>query len=198
MGVSFWSGEVEVEIRLKNPVEKDLIIGLMVVNPNRFNRLSEELIQYFTGPARFLGLMAGESQYSEYVSFANFHIEYDSFDNENCADLILTDSTYLETGCDCLDASQIILNELLIFKDEFIKIQNQLFQTTNDEVLENKLDREIEHLSSKIQTVIEKFLQVMQVCVEIPEQEYSNCDSSLEDLQEQFEGIQFMFTDFVK
>ncbi len=95
LGVSDWQGGVEIEIKFKERIDNDFIMTLMVTNPNQVRRFGEEVVQFFAAPLRLLGRLLGESRYSDYVSFANFHFEKDKL-AFNCNNLNLTTDTYSE------------------------------------------------------------------------------------------------------
>ena len=97
LGVSEWDGLTGIEVKFSKPINDDFLMTIMVVNPSRVRRLGEELLQYFAAPARLLGRILGESQYSNYVSFVNFHFEYKASHRQACNNLLLTSSTYSET-----------------------------------------------------------------------------------------------------
>lgn len=75
LGTSDWRYGVGIELRLQDEPDDDFLLTIMAVNPNQYRRLGEELFQHFALPARFLGRVLGESRYSDYVSFVNFHFE---------------------------------------------------------------------------------------------------------------------------
>ena len=103
------------------------------------------------------------------------------------------DVSKIQNACDCLNASQIILNELLDFKAEFLSVESQLMQLTGDITKERELDQKIELISKGISPVIDKFFEIMEVCEKIPQPEYENCDLNLEQLQEQFKEVEVFF-----
>ena len=75
MGTSAWENGVSLEVAFLKDPDDDFILTVMAVNPNQFRRISEEVVQHFAAPARFLGRLLGESRYSDYISFVNFHFE---------------------------------------------------------------------------------------------------------------------------
>ncbi len=78
LGVSDWREGVGVEVNFLRMIEDDFLMTIMVVNPNQVSRIGEEVIQHFAAPVRLLGRILGESRYSDYISFANFHFKIET------------------------------------------------------------------------------------------------------------------------
>ncbi|MFO7657154.1 MAG: hypothetical protein R6W78_08810 [Bacteroidales bacterium] len=96
LGVSDWEGLTDIEVKFSKPLNEDFLLTIMTANPQRVRRLSEELVQYFAAPMRLLGRVLGESQYSNYVSFANYHFGYKGAGGMSCNNLVLSTNTYSE------------------------------------------------------------------------------------------------------
>ncbi len=98
LGTSDWQGGVSIEVKFNRRIDDDFIITVMVAHPNHIRRIGEEVIQHFAAPLRLLGRVLGESRYSDYISFANFHFEHTAFGSKACSNLLLTSNSYSETS----------------------------------------------------------------------------------------------------
>jgi len=96
LDTSDWASGVGIEIKFKDRLNKDFILGIMAVNPSQVNRLTEELIQILFQPVRLIKRSLGNSVYSYYTSFANYHFEYKSVVGTSCNNLLLSTGTHSE------------------------------------------------------------------------------------------------------